>query len=183
VRENVIQFKPKEGCHLIKLPILECCRTIQLTKGQNTLVDAGDYQELARHKWNAHRSGGYAARQTSRTAGKIQTVYMHRQIFCTPAGVLTDHKNGDKRDNRRSNLRAATCSENMANRRRRSDGTARFKGVRFDRRNGKWSAQIQWDGCRQYLGRFETEAEAAVAYNLAAVQMHGAFARINVLSA
>ncbi len=89
-----------------------------------------------------------------------------------------DHANGDKFDNRWSNLRLATPSQNNANVGIRSNNTSGFKGVTWHKRNGAWQAQIAYGNCYTYLGQFKTKEEAAAAYQSAASQMHKEYARV-----
>lgn len=93
-----------------------------------------------------------------------------------PKGQI-DHINGIKDDNRIGNLRISTQAQNTKNSRRRVTNTSGFKGIYFDKRNGKWGAQIQSDGVRYFLGLFDTPEEAHAAYCEAAARLHGEFAR------
>ena len=88
-----------------------------------------------------------------------------------------DHRDGNSLNNRWSNLRLATLSQNNANRRRPRHNTSGFKGVSFDRQNGKWSATICREGHKTYLGRFETPQAAHKAYVKAARKLFGEFVR------
>lgn len=94
-----------------------------------------------------------------------------------------DHKNHNTLDNRRSNLRICTLSENMRSRRKYnrkeviSGDRSKYKGVRID---GIYiSAVIRVNGRRIHLGTFPTEKLAALAYNEAAKKYHGEFAVLN----
>lgn len=114
------------------------------------------------------------------------TVYfLHRLAWwlshgCMPAdGIEIDHINGDRSDNRLANLRLATRAQNSCNQNPQTGGTSRFKGVSRHRAAGKWQAHIQVGRRSEYLGLFETEHEAASAYNAAAAARHGEFARVN----
>ena len=93
-------------------------KKIELTKGQFAMVDDDDFEELSKHKWWVG-SGGYAAREVSLGTkdGKHlrKTVLMHRQILKAPDGMDVDHANHNKLDNRKSNIRLATRSQNKAN--------------------------------------------------------------------
>lgn len=86
-----------------------------------------------------------------------------------------DHINGDGFDNRISNLREATRSENMRNCGMKSNNTSGFKGCR--RKAGSWHARITLQGRQYYLGKFKTGEAASVAYAEAAKKMHGEFIR------
>jgi hypothetical protein len=88
-----------------------------------------------------------------------------------------DHINGDKSDNRWRNLREATNSQNNANQGLRRSNRTGFKGVSFAR-NGKPYAQIRANGQTRYLGSFDTAEEASAAYEKAAKEAFGEFARV-----
>lgn len=96
-----------------------------------------------------------------------------------PKGYV-DHINGDKSDNRISNLREATASENLCNRGRQRNNTSGHKGVSWHRQNRKWKATISVSGRNRYLGSFDTKEEAAQAYNRAALHFHGKFAMLDL---
>jgi hypothetical protein len=89
----------------------------------------------------------------------------------------TDHKNGNGLDNQRKNLRSATRPQNLWNKGRRSDNTTGFKGVTKEAHG--WRAVIKANGKRRHLGYFTSPELAARAYDAAAVEMHGEFARLN----
>ena len=92
--------------------------------------------------------------------------------------IQVDHINGDPGDNRLVNLRKATGGQNCANRRSRKGSSSKFLGV--DWAGNGWRAQIKPIGEKPlYLGKFETEVEAAKAYDAAAIRLHGEFARPN----
>jgi hypothetical protein len=80
-------------------------------------------------------------------------------------------------DNRRANLRLCTQAENNQNLGIRSDNTSGLKGVSLDKRCNRWHAEIQCSGKRKFLGYFATPQEAHIAYQAAATQMFGKFAR------
>lgn len=95
-----------------------------------------------------------------------------------PEGRL-DHINGSRSDNRIENLRLATACENSTNRASASGSTSNHLGVHFRIDCGLWRAQISKHGKRTHLGLFDNELDAARAYNAAAIQLHGQFARLN----
>jgi hypothetical protein len=149
-----------------------------ITRGAIAKVDAADYATLRPFRWSLG-TWGYAERH-ARADGVGRTIGMHRDVMQPPAGYEVDHINGDKLDNRRSNLRICTRAQNAANRVRASHNNASmFKGV-GRLRSGNWRARITVNGQLRNLGTFDTEIEAAIAYDRAAVQEFGEFARLNV---
>jgi hypothetical protein len=145
---------------------------IPLSRGLVALVDDIDAELLGGRSWWAVKR-----RNTFYASGAVQgrTVYMHRYILgVSDPRVFVDHENGEGLDNRRANLRRATNSANRANC-GPLGGRSLFKGV-FPA-GARWRAQLTVDGVRRSLGTFATEAEAAEAYNRAAHEAHGRFAR------
>jgi len=160
-------------------------KTISLRNGGEALVDDEDYEYVAKFTWKLYRgrdrTTGYAVRKVVENGHK-RVVMMHRVIAQTPNGKVTDHVNGDGLDNRRKNLRVCDTSENMRNRPApRKPKTSRFKGVSWDKTNGTWRAAIggQGRGYAKSIGRFKTEVDAAIAYDLAAIKYFGEFAKPN----
>lgn len=98
---------------------------------------------------------------------------MHREILKPNEGFETDHINRDRLDNRRSNLRACTTSQNAHNRRLRSDNKTGVMGIWFRKDSRKWTARIVVNGQRKILGCFISKEEAAMAYQQAAQQYYG----------
>ena len=96
-------------------------------------------------------------------------------VNCEWPSIL-DHKDRDRRNNRITNLRLATHSENKANRSAPSNNSSGIKGVSFNKQMRKWQASI----CKQYkqnhLGFFSSKEGAAEAYRTAAVKLFGEFA-------
>lgn len=95
-----------------------------------------------------------------------------------PEGEI-DHINGDKKDNRISNLRVVTRAENMRNTPSMRDTTSKYKGVFWHKVNKKWRSVITIDKVKTHLGMFDTEEEAAMVYNQRAQKEWGKYARLN----
>jgi hypothetical protein len=108
-------------------------------------------------------------------AHRLAWFYVHG---AWPSAQL-DHKNGIKNDNRIRNLRECSPVENCRNRAGGNRRRLGFKGVSFDKRSGRWRAQIDVDSGTICLGSFESTVEAAAAYDAAARRHHGAFANTN----
>ena len=156
-------------------------REIALTKGMVALVDDEDGY-LDGQAWLAHLQmwKTYAARgQWNGT--RVETILMHRVILGAGPSDHVDHINGDTLDNRRSNLRLCTRSQNAANAKVRTDGVSRFKGVSLDKRCPRkpWRATIVVNRRQRGLGYYATEQEAAAAYDAAAQAAFGEFAHGN----
>ena len=105
-------------------------KSIPLTKGKFALIDDEDYDWLMQWKWVY--SNGYAFRWSKGGKKYRKGTFMHRMICNTSVGMLTDHINGNKLDNRRSNLRICTASDNQANRIKLHKTSSSFKGVSFN---------------------------------------------------
>lgn len=174
------------------LSILEGYNTIQLTKGKNTLVDAQDWPRLRVANWATIWSGChyYATSSVGERrlkGGKRCKVLIHRFIrgqLCGDDidGKNVDHRNRDTLDNRRQNIRVATVGQNRSNSTKklwRGGKSSEYKGVSWHKHKGKWRAIIVKDKLQRELGYFDSETDAAQAYNRAAIELHGEFARIN----
>ncbi len=150
---------------------------IPLSRGLVAVVDDEDYGRLVSiGPWHAHRSGrNFYASRSAWVNGRCRTIRMHNLITGQP---YIDHVNGNGLDNRRVNLRQATHIQNMRNRRTGSNNTSGFKGVGLHR--GRWQARIWVAGSMKSLGLFATPEMAARAYDAAAVELFGEFARLNL---
>lgn len=118
-----------------------------------TKVDDADYEWLSRAYWRL--SEGYPRRNAD--------VRMHREILgLVPGdGMEGDHINGDRLDNRRTNLRVVTHAQNKQNLSSYRGSSSRFRGVCWESRRRKWRAYMTVDGRRFELGQFASEEQAA----------------------
>jgi len=125
------------------------------------MVDAGDYEGLSAHRWHL-TAYGYAARHIGGRKNR-KSVLMHREVLHLAPGDprQCDHRNLRRLDNRRANLRIVTDAQNKQNVRARRTSTSRYRGVHWDAGRGKWTASATLDGRTKFLGRFDTEQEAA----------------------
>ena len=151
---------------------------VPLTKGYEAIIDAADSPLVARWNWHASTSAwNVYAHRTSYDTATRQRVCMHRVIMGEPIGLEIDHIDGDGLNNRRSNLRAATHSENMRNRTQQKNNTSGFKRVCWHKQARKWTAAIKVNGRQKHLGMFDKAEDAHAAYCAAAANLHGEFAR------
>jgi hypothetical protein len=152
---------------------------VTLTKGYEAIIDAADVPLVEGFNWSAFvnkdRRTVYAVRG-GRYGPKRLLIRMHRVIMNTPSEMKTDHIDGNGLNNRRTNLRVATNSENMRNRGAPTNNTSGFKGVSAVS-NGKWSAKIKLKYKLYYIGSFDTPEAAHAAYVAASELLHGEFAR------
>lgn len=152
-------------------------KEIPLTQGMVALVDDEDFERLSACKWFV---GGLPHRRYAMSRKNSRCVYMHREILgVTSRQVDVDHVNGDRLDCRRSNLRACTRSQNMGNAKRPKNGSSQYKGVSYFRRDGCWMAKITVGRAQTFLGYFDKEEDAGRAYDAAAREVYGEFARVN----
>lgn len=159
------------------------------------LVDADIFDVLSLIPWHVKRKlskpdtvyAQHSSRDVGGRAGKRRTIALHRFLTLTGPTELVDHRNGDTLDNRFHNLRLCSPAENSRNvvgsKNRKRGG---FKGVNWNRRAQKWEAGInggerQSNGKRRrlYLGLFVDPADAARAYDAAALRYFGEFAALN----
>lgn len=155
-------------------------REIPLSRGLKALVDDDDYERVAAMgRWCADPSSQtfYARKNLYGAGQKLTPLLMH--TFLTGWSYV-DHRNGNGLDNQRSNLRQATHGQNMANKRIYRNNTSGFKGVTRNTGTGRpWRAAIKADGRRRHLGYYDTPEAAALAYDAAARELFGEFARPN----
>jgi hypothetical protein len=152
-------------------------RYISLTKGKYAIVDAEDYERLAKHRWFAKKSGSnkfYACR-TENGRG----ISMHREIMQPAPGKVVDHIDGNGIYNRRRNMRNCTISQNAHNTNRPVKEGKVSKYIGVFRRDGKWGARLAYNGKQQHIGMFDTEIEAAMARDRKAIEVVGEYAKLN----
>lgn len=166
-------------------------KRVKLTQGKWAIIDDEDEERVKAFKWCLQRndytrkSGEtiyklYAARSTYKEKSR-STALLHRFILGANPGQEVDHVNGNGLDCRRKNLRFATRSQNRANSKfgtgvwnKKGYATSRYTGVKFWGR--KSSAVITVRNKKIHLGSFNSEKQAARAYDHAAVYYHGEFA-------
>jgi hypothetical protein len=159
--------------------------TIPLTQGKYALIDEEDYDLVSQYRWHAHSARGgerwyaHTTVSTKQKHPRQTTLTMHRLLLDAPKGLLVDHADGDGLNNTRGNIRLASESQNGANSKISDGFTSRYKGVQRHKLNGRWRATICVNRVRNHLGYFASEVDAARAYDEAARELFGEFARLN----
>ncbi len=174
--------KPRIPRCEVTQPSDQSYRLIALTQNQVTKVDATKYEQLNQFNWFAYWdpcSMSFYARRAKWNPGRKRQriVEMAGEILQLKTNEHPDHKNHDTLDNRRENLRKATKSQNMMNRRMKRDNTSGYIGVHWHL--GKWQARITSNGKRISLGHFFSIEKADRAYDEAAKKLYGEFAVLN----
>ncbi len=158
---------------------------VPLTQGVEAIVDLADIDLVQSRNWYASKGRHtlYAVSNGERrgSAPRAPSVQMHRVVLGLapddPREV--DHIDHDGLNNRRSNLRPATRSQNSRNMGSPTGARTPYKGVGWHSRDQSWRAYISIDRRQISLGYFATEEEAARAYDAAAVEAWGEFAWLN----
>lgn len=155
-------------------------KEIKLSQGKVALVDDEDYDKISQYPWYANKQGNsyYAIVHNGYLDGKRVLLKMHRVIMgITNPKIFVDHKDSDGLNNQKYNLRTATVSQNAANK-ASYRGVSKYKGVT---KEGKyWKAMCTKDGI-SHRKKCSTEIEAALWYNQKATELHGEFAKLNIV--
>lgn len=147
----------------------------------NVLIDDEDYEKIKNYTWGVQYSkradSFYIARKI-----KNKTLLLHRVIANCPDDKIIDHINHNTLDNRKENLRICVNAENCRNMNKPKHGvTSVYKGVR-KYRNNKYSVCIKYNKKQIHIGYYDSEIEAAKAYDKAALKYHGEFAKLNIIN-
>jgi hypothetical protein len=143
------------------------------------MVSPEDYDRVMQFKWSVSFIKGtpYASRGARKPDGRQSILYMHRFLIEPAPGQHVDHANRDSLDNRRSNIRIATRSQNMANRGLQSRNSSGFIGV-FPTK-GRFQAAVGYLGREIYVGTFDLAVDAARARDRTALELFQDFAVLN----
>lgn len=133
------------------------------------LIDDEDLHFFINRRW-AVDSFGYVRCSSSWDR-------LHRVVMKASCGQLVDHADGNKLNNQKSNLRVCTNAQNLQNRGANRNNSSGKKGVYFNKRSGKWIAQIGVGKKRIHVGTFNDVNDAGEAYKEAAIRLHQEFAR------
>lgn len=158
-------------------------KEIQLTDGKVALVDDADLEMLSVYTWWA-QPGSKTHYACAQIAGCTAPLRMHRLLLnVNNPRIQVDHADRNGLNNQRSNLRIVTVAQNAQNRKLPITNTSGFKGIVWMKRSQKWAAQVRiTENGKQrmaYFRRFPTRVEAAMAYDLKAVEIYGPYAATN----
>lgn len=157
----------------IKVKIITEC-------GTQVFVSDEDYEYLDQWTWIiAFKEGKPDHVYMKEHSIKMHYVVAFRMGLHFPKYI--DHEDRNPLNNQRENLRAATTTQNTQNRSKREGCSSQYKGVHWDKRVQKWKADIQVNGKRKFIGHFDSEIEAAKAWNSYAKRFHGEFAVLNTV--
>ena len=148
---------------------------VGLTRGFVAFFDPSDAEKLSGLSWSILKNKNVIYAASHEKTDARSTIYMHRIIAGPARDELVDHRNGDGLVNYRANLRVCDNRRNIQN--RRVNKGCRYKGV--SRVKSLYQARITHGGRRISLGYFQSEEAAARAYDRAAVELFGEFARPN----
>lgn len=150
--------------------------------GLVSLVDEEDYDFVNQWKWTAAKNcGSFVAQRCALIDKKYKTILLHRLIMgATLKEQEVDHKDRNRLNNQKSNLRICTRHQNILNR-YRPHASSKYAGVhkRHEYKEDTWKAVIKLNGVVHYLGQFTNEEEAARAYDAKAKELFGEFAYLN----
>ena len=149
-------------------------RCLKLTKGKTAIVDDEDYYWVSQWNWCAVELSGIWYAKRSKKKGVLRNcesyeIYLHRVVTRTiDKELVVDHLDSDGLNNQKSNLRVCTLAENNSHTSSHRDSSSKFLGVSYDAARNKWKVSLRCKGRTVLNKRFNTETEAALAYNDAA---------------
>lgn len=155
---------------------------IPLTQGKVAIVDDID-KDLAEFKWRA--TGGYAVKWSDMINWERHLIFIHRIILerklkrDLKPNERVDHRNRNKLDNHRRNLRLATPKQNQHNQGLSKKNTSGYKGVHYEKSKQKWVATMNIKERPAFIGFFDDAKTAALAYDTQARKYYGRFAFLN----
>jgi hypothetical protein len=143
-------------------------------KVDEVIVDDESYYDLMKYKW-WYNGWGYTACHIDDN----KNVLMHRHLLNYTGKDVVDHINGNKLDNRKSNLRIVTREQNSQNGTVSKKATSQYMGVCWAKECNKWSCQINVNGRKKHLGLFVDEIEAAKCRDIATKLYFGEYGKLN----
>ncbi len=133
------------------------------------LIDDSDYERVKKHKWKFYD-------RYIETIIDGKTIRLSRFLLKAQSDTFVDHKNGNKLDNTRKNLRFCTRFQNQQNRKLNINNSCGYKGIQL-MKNGKYRVRVQTNGVRVHLGMFSNLKDAINKRKSYAKEKHGEFYR------
>lgn len=133
------------------------------------LIDLEDIDKVKDYKWCL--CNGYVY--------NIKIGFLHRFLMNCPNDMIVDHKNHNPLDNRKDNLRICTAQNNSMNISKRNNCTSQHKGIDWKKEKNKWRARIKINGKSKHIGYYDSEEEASIEYDKAAILYYGLYASLN----
>lgn len=154
--------------------------------GLTILVDSVDVRRVLRQNWSVQRSPHFSIRTTIKgLKGKLRKITLQRYLMgVNCGGIVVQRDRQSPLDFRRRNLLVCSMSERQSSLGKRSSrSSSKYKGVSLNKKGGTWRASIRPHGRSIFIGDFQTEKEAARAYNEAAAKYFGPTAFLNEVGA
>lgn len=147
------------------------------------IIDKEDIDKIKNYRWSVTKTKNtpYAQSTKKDKLGTRTCILMHRIIMNAQKGQEIDHKNRNGLDNRKENLRFCTRQQNRWNSKKQNRSISLYKGVSWNKVAEKWQAFLCVNYKNKSLGYFDNQADAAIAYNNAAVKCFGEFAMLNII--
>ena len=139
------------------------------------IIDDEDYPYISRFSWQKNSKGDVVV-----NFGDV-SVCMSQFLIKGRNGAKRLHRNGDRLDNRKSNLFLAGANVKTQKSKKALGKSSIYKGVSYNKLSKKWRALIKYDGKAYYLGTFTNEIKAAKAYDKAAKKFYGSVAYLNII--
>lgn len=147
------------------------------------MIDDEDYELISKYTWSLlpSKNGQTYYAKTNLFNSKPASLQIHTLILKS-YGLHVDHIDRNGLNNQKENLRICTRSQNMMNKIKIKPATSKYKGVCWYDKYKKWNARIGVNNRRFCLGYFDTQEDAALAYNIAAKKFHREFCRLNEIA-
>lgn len=140
-------------------------------------MDDDDFEKVSIYSWYSLK--GYAARTGTRP-GEPHTILLHHVVTGADYKYIVDHINGDTLDNRKEKLRVVSVQQNNFNKSvNKNKESSKYKGVFWSKEKNLWLSLIKLNRKSNHLGYFDSELDAATAYNENAKILFGEYARLN----
>ncbi len=137
--------------------------------GHHLLIEYRDLIWFGQYKFYIMQGEGQSLYVVANASAR--TIKIHQLIMNPPQGLEVDHINGNGLDNRRSNLRIVTHQINQSNLPKHHGSSSKYYGVSFEKGRQRWLCQVRYKYKIKTIGRFDSEIEAAIAYNNSLISM------------